>query len=248
MRFGKTLPLVGSGFVVVVLLVLFFFFDDIREEILPVFEWIEARGAWGAFWFILIYVGLVVLLIPSLPLTLAGGFLFGVVHGSAYVIAAMMIGALTAFAIARYFLHGPVASRMERHPTLERVSRGMGPDGWKIVMLCRFIPFFPAKLSNYLFGVTHIRLPGFILGNFLGILPYTILNVWIGSLAADLATLGEREQRTPLEWGLYGLGFVATIAVVVYITRLARGAMEKTLERAERREEVRAREAPESSK
>jgi hypothetical protein len=51
-------------------------------------------------------------------------------------------------------------------------------------------------------------------------------NVYLGALAADIATLGEREAgRSPLEWALYGAGFLVTVAAVVYFNRLARRAL-----------------------
>jgi hypothetical protein len=50
--------------------------------------------------------------------------------------------------------------------------------------------------------------------------------VYLGSIAADLTTLGARDlDRTPLEWALYGAGFVATVVAVVYLNRLARRAL-----------------------
>jgi len=42
------------------------------------------------------------------------------------------------------------------------------------------------------------------------------------SIAADIATLGTRNtERTPLEWSLYGAGFLVAIGIVIYLSRLA---------------------------
>jgi hypothetical protein len=46
--------------------------------------------------------------------------------------------------------------------------------------------------------------------------------VYLGSLAR--AGVAER-QRTPAEWALYGVGLLATIAVAVIATRIARRAL-----------------------
>jgi hypothetical protein len=57
-------------------------------------------------------------------------------------------------------------------------------------------------------------------------MPITIFNVYIGSLSADLATLGLRSSsRSKAEWIVYGIGFVITIGALVYITHLARKAL-----------------------
>jgi uncharacterized membrane protein YdjX (TVP38/TMEM64 family) len=57
-------------------------------------------------------------------------------------------------------------------------------------------------------------------------LPGTVLYVYLGSLAGDLtvgATAGR--TRTPAEWALYAVGLLATVAVTIYVTRVARAAL-----------------------
>lgn len=54
----------------------------------------------------------------------------------------------------------------------------------------------------------------------------TVMYVYIGSLAGNLAGLGSRgHARTSAEWTLYSLGLAATVAVSLYITRVARAAL-----------------------
>jgi len=54
--------------------------------------------------------------------------------------------------------------------------------------------------------------------------------VYIGSLAGDLATLGAGGHvRTPAEWALSVIGLLATVAVTVYVTRLARSALKQRI-------------------
>jgi uncharacterized membrane protein YdjX (TVP38/TMEM64 family) len=133
---------------------------------------------------------------------------------------------MLAFLIARH-LFGERASRFVlRHARLQRVSEDLAPQGWKIVMLTRLVPFFPFKLSNYFFGLTPFSLRGFTGGTLLGIVPFSLHNVYLGSIAADIATLGTRNtDRTALEWGLYGAGFLVAVGVVIYLSRLARRAL-----------------------
>jgi uncharacterized membrane protein YdjX (TVP38/TMEM64 family) len=56
--------------------------------------------------------------------------------------------------------------------------------------------------------------------------PGTLMYVYLGSLAGDIATLGAGSRvRSGAEWALYGVGLLATITVTVYVTRLARAAL-----------------------
>ena len=53
----------------------------------------------------------------------------------------------------------------------------------------------------------------------------------IGSLAGNLAMIGTEAQPTnpTLQWAIRILGLIATVAVTVYVTRIARKALEEEL-------------------
>jgi integrase len=86
----------------------------------------------------------------------------------------------------------------------------------------RLSPVFPFALLNYAFGITQVKLGHFVLASWLGMMPGTVLYVYLGSLAQ--AAAGER-TRTTGEWALYVVGLLATIAVTVMLTRVARRAL-----------------------
>ncbi|MDP2057618.1 MAG: hypothetical protein Q8K35_07680, partial [Thiobacillus sp.] len=103
----------------------------------------------------------------------------------------------------------------------------------------RLIPFFPSKIANYFFGLTPFSLRGYVGGSLLGFIPFSIYSVYLGSIAADLSTLGARNVgRTPLEWALYGAGFVATVVAVIYFSRLARRALARYEEKGDIEEDL----------
>ena len=57
-------------------------------------------------------------------------------------------------------------------------------------------------------------------------IPGTIMCVYLGSLAGDLAKMGAGEHtRTNGEWNLYGVGLLATLGVTVFVARIARQAL-----------------------
>lgn len=92
--------------------------------------------------------------------------------------------------------------------------------------LLRLSPIFPFNLLNYALGLTKISLRSYFLASWIGMIPGTVMYVYIGSVAADLAMLGAGDRsRTPAEWGLYLVGLAATVAVTVYVTHIARKAL-----------------------
>jgi uncharacterized membrane protein YdjX (TVP38/TMEM64 family) len=221
--------IVSVLFVAAVLGVLLLFGVD--EQVLRLLTWLDAQGAWASLLFMLIMAMVVVLLLPGMLFTAGAGFVFGVVEGAVYVVIGTTLGAMIAFLIARH-LFGERATRFVlSNPKLKLVNEQLAPQGWKIVMLTRLVPFFPFKLSNYFFGLTSFSLRGFTGGTFLGIIPFSVHNVYLGSIAADLTTLGTRNiDRTPIEWGLYGAGFLVAVGIVLYVSRLARRALDRYTE------------------
>jgi uncharacterized membrane protein YdjX (TVP38/TMEM64 family) len=81
---------------------------------------------------------------------------------------------------------------------------------------------------NYAFGITGVALKDYALGS-IGMIPGTIMYVYIGSLAGDLARIGTETQPTnpTVQWAIRIIGLLATIAVTVYVTRIARRALEE---------------------
>lgn len=217
-------------FVAAILAVLVYF--GAHEQILRLLEWFDDQGAWASLLFVLIMAAVVVLVLPGVLFTTGAGFVFGVVEGSIYVVTGTTLGATLAFLIARH-LFGQRARRfVMARARLRLVSDELTPHGWKIVLLTRLIPFFPSKISNYFFGLTPFSLRGYVGGSLLGFIPFSVHNVYLGSIAADIGTLGERSVgRTPLEWAIYGAGFVATVVAVIYLNRLARRALDRYVDR-----------------
>src|SRR5690606_9486338 len=221
-------PLLGIAasllFVCVLLGVLVYF--DVHEDLVRLLEWIDSQGAMAAILFIALMAAVVVLLLPGIFLTTGAGFVFGVVEGTIYVVAGTVIGSAIAFLVARYLFGERASQFIIQRSNLRVVSDEMARHDFKVVMLTRLIPFFPGKISNYFFGLTRFSFKGFVLGSLVGFIPFSLHNVYLGSITADLASLSRGEvERSPLQWAFYALGFLATVAALLYFNKLARRAL-----------------------
>jgi uncharacterized membrane protein YdjX (TVP38/TMEM64 family) len=198
-------------------------------------ERIAGLGMLGPVLFVGLYVAATVLFLPGSILTLGAGVVFGVARGVVVVSVAATLGATAAFLVGRYLARDWVARRIQGNPRFAAIDQAVAREGWKIVGLTRLSPVFPFNLLNYAFGLTRVRLGHYVLASWLGMLPGTLMYVYVGSLAGDLATLGAGARtRTPAEWALYGVGLLATVAVTVHVTRLARRALGRRIGIAER--------------
>lgn len=232
------LAIIASVLFVALLVALMIYFDA-HEQLLHLLRWVDTRGAWAALLFVLIMAAVVVLLLPGVLLTTGAGLVFGVIEGSIYVVAGTTIGATIAFLMARYLFGQRARSFVMSRASLKLASDELTPQGWKIVLLTRLIPFFPSKLSNYFFGLTSFSLYGFVGGSLIGFIPFSLHNVYLGSIAVDISALAAGDlERSPLGWFVYAAGFVATVIAVLYFNRLARRVLKKYVRDQDSEKEV----------
>ncbi len=194
---------------------------------------IQDLGTLGILAFIGLYIIATVALLPGSIVTLGGGVVFGVVFGSLYVFIGAVLGSTLAFLIGRYLARDWVAGKIASNPKFAAIDEAVGREGFKIVFLTRLSPIFPFNLLNYAYGVTNVSLKDYVLGS-LGMIPGTIMYVYIGSLAGSLATLGTGAatadpQAELLQRILQIIGFIATVAVTIYVTRIARNALAESV-------------------
>jgi uncharacterized membrane protein YdjX (TVP38/TMEM64 family) len=197
---------------------------DVRALLRAALNWIGQLGAFGQLLFVAIYVVAAVLLIPGSALGLGAGAMFGVVRGSLLVSLGSTLGAACAFLFGRYLARDWIVKKIEGKTSFTAIDQAVAREGWRIVLLTRLSPVFPFTLLNYAFGLTRVSLRDYVLASWLGMLPGTVMFVYLGSLAR--AGVADR-QRTPVEWTLYAVGLLATIAVTISATRIARRALAK---------------------
>ena len=199
-----------------------------QEWLRNALEWIDNLGTVGAIAFILLYIIATVAFLPGSILTLGAGVVFGLVLGSFYVFIGATLGATAAFLVGRYLARGWVAQKIEGNQKFRVIDQVVGREGLKIVLLTRLSPIFPFNLLNYAYGVTGVSLKDYFIGS-VGMIPGTIMYVYLGSLAGSLATIGTDSQpgNVTVQWAIRIIGFIATVAVTLYVTKIARKALEE---------------------
>ena len=117
---------------------------------------IQGYGKLAPIIYMLAYAVAPSLFLPALPLTMAGGILFGPFWGVIYTISSATVGACVAFLISRYIARDWIEKKL-KGPGWKRLDHGVESHGWKIVAFTRLIPLFPFNLLNYAFGLTKIK-------------------------------------------------------------------------------------------
>ena len=95
-------------------------------------------------------------------------------------------------------------------------------------MLLRLSPVFPFNLLNYALGLTRVRFADYLVAS-IGMLPGTLLYVYYGKVAGDVARLAGSATvpRGAAYYGFVALGLVATVVGTTLVTRTARRALQE---------------------
>jgi uncharacterized membrane protein YdjX (TVP38/TMEM64 family) len=205
----------------------------ILARLLPLQSWLEHFVDWasgtgipGLVAFAILYMIAAVLFLPGSILTLGAGAVFGIVRGTLVVSTGATLGAAAAFLIARYLARARVALWAEENPRFAALDKAVGKEGGRIVFLMRLSPIFPYNLLNYLFGLTRVGFVPYLLASWLGMLPGTILYVYLGFVGRALARSAVGPGVGSLWEGIFwGVGLGATALLTIYLTRLARRAL-----------------------
>jgi uncharacterized membrane protein YdjX (TVP38/TMEM64 family) len=207
------------------------FLLPVKLILTQILNWTQGIGFWGYPVLVLTYVIATVFFIPGSLLTLAAGFLFGVVAGSITVSIGSTLGATVAFLVGRHLTREFIERWISSNAHFTAVDQAVGKQGFKMVLLTRLSPVFPFNLLNYAFGLTRVRFWVYVLASWLGMIPGTVMYVYLGSTANDLTQLfAGREEVTFGQQVLKLVGLIATITVTILVTRIARKSFGHTLD------------------
>jgi uncharacterized membrane protein YdjX (TVP38/TMEM64 family) len=202
----------------------------VKEWLLVFLDWSRGLGFWGLVALAGLYVVACVFLLPGSIITLGAGFTFGLMRGLLAVMAGSVLGAAAAFLLGRTVARHWVERKVSTNRVFRAVDEAVGREGFKIVLLTRLSPIFPFNLLNYAFGVTKVSFRDYFLASWLGMFPGTVMYVYLGTAAQSLAELaaGGADGGTA-ERVLLAVGLLATVAVTVVITRIARRALREAI-------------------
>ncbi|HEY5739812.1 MAG TPA: TVP38/TMEM64 family protein [Gammaproteobacteria bacterium] len=168
----------------------------------------------------LLVLGLMVLAIvfnplPSAPIAIAAGAVYGHTLGTVYIVAGAEIGAIIAFFIARTIGYEFVSRHFGKFDRLHRFGTQNGL--MLMVFVARLLPFMSFDLVSYAAGLTPLTAWRFALATLFGLLPMSFLLAHMGSEIVD----GEVED---LAATVLLLGLLVTVPLIAGQFRRGRDA------------------------
>ena len=206
----------------------------ILSAVLPVKDWIRAFINWvqelgpiGVVVFVVAYALATVLFLPGWIFTVGAGLVYGIVGGTLVALTGAVIGATLAFIVARYLVRKNIEEYTKKNARFKAIDEAIGKNGWKIIGLLRLSPLIPFNLSNYFYGITSVSLKAYVAVSAIGMIPGTLLYAYLGAIG-KAGISGEKTQHSGAQYILLGVGLVATIAVTILVSRIAKNALKKS--------------------
>jgi uncharacterized membrane protein YdjX (TVP38/TMEM64 family) len=141
--------------------------------------WLKQAGIWAPLIYIALYTLGTILILPSTPLNLSGGAIFGAWWGTLWTSVAAVIAAVVAFAFTRTVGRDIVARKFAGR--WEAMDAEMRQGGLFYMFAIRLLPIIPYGLVNFAAGLTSIRFKDYLIGTVLGTVPGILPFVMMGS-------------------------------------------------------------------
>ena len=193
--------------------------DALREHREALLAFAAARPYLSAAGYMALYVAVVALSLPGAAImTLAGGFLFGRLAGTALAALAATGGAALVFLLARRLLRdAKLGARAEA------IAESLRQDGFLVLLSLRLVPLFPFVLVNLAPALVGMRLGPFVLATALGVVPGGFIYASAGA-GLGAALEGGRVLTPGLVLALGALALVALLGIPLRRWLRRRGA------------------------
>lgn len=193
-------------------------FDVLREHRQELRIWVHNAGMLAALSYMAIYAAAIAFSLPGgALLSITGGFLFGALWGTVYIVIGATVGATALFLIAKTTLGDLL--RAKAGPWLQKMEAGFQENALSYLLVLRLVPLFPFFIVNLVPAFLGVPLSTYVVGTFIGIIPGTFVYATVGAGLGSIFDAGGAFSAsgilTPqILTALIGLALLALIPVV----------------------------------
>lgn len=181
-------------------------------------SWVDRYGFLAAIVYMLVYAVVVAFSLPGGALmSVTGGFLFGNIWGSLFILIGATSGATALFIIAKSSVGDYL--RLKAGPWMRRMEEGFQENALSYLLVLRLVPLFPFFVVNLVPAFLGIPLSTYVIGTFFGIIPGVFVYASVGAGLGSIFDSGQEFSLsgilTPqIITALVGLAVLAMIPVV----------------------------------
>lgn len=166
-------------------------FETLHKHHEQLNAWVLSNVWWAALVYCAAYVALVGLSLPGgVLMTLAGGYLFGLVYGTLLAATGATVGATIIFIAARNASQAFIRRRAGR--IIRRIEAGFRENMLSYMIFLRVVPVFPFFAINLAMAFLGVPLRLYVLTTFFGILPGSAVYAGVGNGMGHLLDVGRQ--------------------------------------------------------
>ncbi len=208
----------------------YFTFSMLEKHYQAIEQWKNQHYLLSVVIYIVIYIVMVAVSIPGATiLTITGGFLFGVVLATIYVVISATIGATLLFIAVETSLGAWLANkaetwarnagRNESSSLFQRMEVGFQKNAFNYMLFLRLVPIFPFWIINIVPALLNIRLRSFVFATLFGIIPGSFVYVLVGNGLSSVLAAGEAPDlgvifRPAILAPLLGLAVLSLVPII----------------------------------
>ena len=201
-------------------------FEALRENRQLLAELVAKHAVLAVLLYMLVYAAATGLSLPGgAVLTVTGGFLFGALAGTLWVVVGATLGATAVFLAARTVLGDSL--RRRAGPFLKKMEAGFQENALSYLLVLRLIPVFPFFVVNLVPAFLGVGIRIYVIATFFGIIPGALV---FASVGAGLGSVFDANESftlagvlTPqIVTALVGLALLSLLPVVYKKIKAAR--------------------------
>ena len=172
------------------------------------------------------------ILLPKALLSGLAGYAYGPVKGLCAALPAATLGACCSFGLGRLLAKTSLGRMLTETPRFRLVDTVVRTDGLRISILLRLAPVMPQPLLSLLLGATALPLRHLVISMLVGLLPATVIHVYVGSLvrsALELLATNRAEALSPRNIAIGVVGLLVTAGVLYLIGQMAKRSLARAI-------------------
>jgi uncharacterized membrane protein YdjX (TVP38/TMEM64 family) len=125
------------------------------------------------------------------------------------------------YQLSGFFDKGKFLASIKSYPKASGFIKGLQSKQFGIIILSRISPILPFAIMNIVLPMVGVTLKKFLFAGFLGMLPRTLLMIWIGSKIADIRYLLEESKEDTFSNITLGVLIIISISgLFMYIKKI----------------------------
>lgn len=133
-------------------------------------------------------------LTPTTFIALVTGYFVGWA-GLYGLVPSYIVTSVIGFSMASFFDKENFFEQIQKKERVKHLMENLKKDEFWVIFFCRLSPVLPFAMMNVFLALMKVRLKSFIGASILGMLPRTLLSVWIGTQATDIVKMLRGNER-----------------------------------------------------